>query len=213
MKQDEYKAIDNYQIEFYDIDAEQEFYLAFQKLQESGKIKIKNLLLPAPLEVLINEYDKDFVIEYRDIMGPIRGATQSIKIFKSYTKILNNSQSSANELYITDRYLFCNNSLEYMNLIIDILCDINIKEIKFIVPEGFNCFILQSYEYVKQEILKNQINIDIINSDMFHDRLWISDKCGFVCGTSLNGIMKRTSVINRLDPLDYLTIYREIKKI
>ena len=58
-----------------------------------------------------------------------------------------------------------------------------------------------------------KINIDIINSDIFHDRFWISDKCGFVSGTSLNGIAKRTSIIKQLDPLDYLTIYREIKKI
>lgn len=102
----------------------------FQKLQETGKIKIRTLLLPVPLEVLINEYDCEFAIEYRDVMGPFRGISQSISIFKSYTKILNNSQSSSNELYITDRYLFCNNSLDYMNLIIDILSDINIKEIK-----------------------------------------------------------------------------------
>lgn len=63
----------------------------FQKLQEIGKIKIRTLLLPVPLDVLINEYDCEFVIKYRDIMGPFRGTSQSIKIFKSYTKILNNS--------------------------------------------------------------------------------------------------------------------------
>lgn len=212
-QKEENKIIDNFQIEFLDQEAEQEFYRMFQKLQETGKIKIRTLLLPAPLEVLINEYDCEFAIEYRDIMGPLRGTSQSINIFKSYTKILNNSQSSSNELYITDRYLFCNNSLDYMNLIIDILSDINIKEIKYIVPAEFSGFNLSSYEHIKKELLDKQININIINSDMFHDRFWISDKCGFVSGTSLNGIAKRTSIIKQLDPLDYLTIYREIKKI
>lgn len=100
-----------------------------------------------------------------------------------------------------------------MNLIIDILSDINIKEIKYIVPAEFSDFNLSSYEHIKKELLDKKINIDIINFDMFHDRFWISEKCGFVIGTSLNGIAKRTSIIKLLDSLDYLTIYREIKKI
>ena len=210
---DKNKVIDNFQIEFYNQSAEQEFYRIFQKLQETGKIKIQTLLLPVPLDVLINEYNSEYAIEYRDITGPFRGASQCIKIFKSYTKMLNDSQYSSKELYITDRYLFCNNSVDYMNLIIDILSDINIKEIKYIVPAEFSGFNSSSYEHVKKELLDKQINIDIINSNIFHDRFWISDKCGFVSGTSLNGLAKRTSIIKQLDPLDYLTIYREIKKI
>ncbi len=214
MKEKEsYKAIDNYQFEFYNIEEEQKFYCYVQQLQQEGLIKVKTLLLPAPLDVLINEYDSSFQIKYRDIMGPLQGANKSMKIFKEYTKILNNSESSATELYITDRYLFCDNSLNYINMIIDILSDINIKEIKFIVPKGFSGFNLQSFEVVKQELLKKEINIETLYNDTFHDRFWISDISGFVSGTSLNGIVRRTSLIQRLDPLDYLTVYREIKKI
>lgn len=80
-QKEENKVIDNFQIEFLGQEAEQEFYRMFQKLQETGKIKIRTLLLPAPLEVLINEYDCEFAIEYRDIMGPFRGTSQSINIY------------------------------------------------------------------------------------------------------------------------------------
>ena len=77
------KVVDNFQIEFFDLEVEQEFYRMFQKLQETGKIKIRTLLLPVPLEVLINEYNSKFVIEYRDITGPFRGTSQNINIFKT----------------------------------------------------------------------------------------------------------------------------------
>ena len=210
---DEYKVIDNFQIEFLDNNAEREIYYVFQKLQGEGKIKIKSLLLPAPLEVLINEYDNKFNVEYRDVMGPSQGRNKSIEIFKDYTKLLNDSSLAENELYITDRYLFSDTSADYLKLIIEILSEIKIKNINFVIPKGFGGFKIQAYEYVKEKLLIIGINVQLLSSDKFHDRFWISNKCGFVSGTSLNGIVKITSLIQLLNPLDYLEIYKEIKKI
>ena len=42
-------------------------------------------------------------------------------------------------------------------MIIDILIDINIKEIKFIVPKGFSGLNTQSFGVVKQELLKKKL--------------------------------------------------------
>lgn len=200
-----YKIVDNYQIEFYNNEIEQ--------LQRTGQLKIKQLLLPAPLDVLINEYDSKFKVESRDILGPLKGENKSFIVFKEYTKTLNNDLNQGSILYITDRYLFADVSPEYLKIILNVLIDIKIAEIKYIIPNGFASFESCSFEYIRNELKQKQIKIEIINSDLFHDRFWISNLSGFVCGTSLNGLSKRTSIIQRLDPLDYIDIYKILKTI
>ena len=66
-------------------------------------------------------------------------------------------------------------------------------------------------------IQKIPVSFFFVNSDKlwrvfrpgFHDRFWIANECcGFIAGTSLNGIGKKYSSINIMDKDDVINIVK-----
>lgn len=65
------------------------------------------------------------------------------------------------------------------------------------------------------EIINPHIEIDIIHSDVVHDRYWIDidSKKGIIMGTSLNGIGKKLCLIDKLSKNDVSSILKEARKL
>lgn len=73
----------------------EKFMVALDKLSYNGNIKMELLHnVPAPLDVLINEYDPDFQLEYRDITGPARTKQNNINLLKQYLLMCENGDET-----------------------------------------------------------------------------------------------------------------------
>lgn len=118
------------------------------------------------------------------------------------------------KLTILDRYIFPskhdnNYSAFFMSVIEKYLPSLD--ELTIISSPKHN-------EKIKNEILqllkskKPTLNVKISLSDLFHDRLWISDfnSRGLILGTSLNGFGKKYALIDFLNSNDVKVIVKEL---
>ena len=106
-------------------------------------------------------------------------------IWDSYSKILNIFSKSKNELIIIDSYAD--------KVILDIIKRLKVKVI--IVTKENNLLTKQDIE----KYSKQYHNLKIVYDNTFHDRYFLLDKeILYHCGTSINGISKKTFSINKV---------------
>ncbi len=120
-----------------------------------------------------------------------------LNIYTYYLRVINSENS---ELIIIDPYIFSeggNYNSEYISLLKDILHNAKAKH-----------YIIITKSISTDNVYKNSIetefnNIEIYQTNLFHDRMWISNRNkGFSVGTSLNGIGKKVALINSMDSND-----------
>lgn len=112
---------------------------------------------------------------------------------------LNVLSSENNTLIITDAYLFPKNyDDEYKCNLIEILKSTKASKIKFYGSE--NNISNKLYECVKNKLANDNITLELINLNHFHDRFWIVEENynGLVFGTSINGLCKKVFYMNVL---------------
>lgn len=128
---------------------------------------------------------------------------EKVRRFSEYfTKI--SSQNS--ELIIVDPYLFKDKSDDYCDLLTAII--VSAKASSIVVVTDKRNYDPQSYNKITRPLTQT---IQVKYSSDFHDRFWIANRSkGFYCGTSLNGIGKRISLINLLSEYDVGEIIEEL---
>jgi hypothetical protein len=117
-------------------------------------------------------------------------------ILKKYTYYLGLINSENSELIIIDPYIFPesgNYNNEYISLLKDILHNAKAKHYIIITKS------ISTDNVYKNSIVTEFNNIEIYQTDLFHDRIWISNRNkGFFVGTSLNGIGRKVTLIDSI---------------
>ena len=125
-----------------------------------------------------------------------------IMMEKYFTKI----ETMKNELKIIDAYLAPKTETnDYFAFITQILNATKAKTITVYTKKSQNDF-----ERIKENL---DMPLKIIDTSHFHDRFWLTQKKGFLTGTSFNGIGKRFSVIYELTSEDVNNILSEIRTL
>lgn len=118
-------------------------------------------------------------------------------------------QTENDELLIIDPYLFSEREdSDYSDMLTRILKSSNAKRIIIITNKSGKRFNAKLWDKVKQSLCTvGIVDIELVDSDKFHDRFWIFNRRkGFLCGTSLNGIGKKFSLIAMLEEDDVKSI-------
>lgn len=119
-------------------------------------------------------------------------------------KYINDIRVEGEELIIIDPYLFVKPDGGYDKFLTSILkaCKCKFKKISvFIKQNNTNQVFLKKVKEVIGDYFQEYY------TDEFHDRFWIGDrKKGFIMGTSMNGIGKKYSIIQKLEESDVVEI-------
>lgn len=184
---------------------------------EGMGIRFRCIFLPAPIDVLINEYMSTNCIEpmkHKAIISPKQREEDRLKKLKDYLRSI---EVSGSPLVIIDPYFFCVSSSEeqeYSSTILDLIRSSEASEVRIITKPGYSLAISKRII----EMLRGLgIQCTLTENNDFHDRFWLSPdkRCGFSMGTSLNGFGKRISCIQHLksnDVRDILGIIDELEQ-
>lgn len=142
-----------------------------------------------------------------------RGSSQN-QIIQTLHKYLD-SISIDNELIIIDPYFFPSPNNDYIQFINNILNKYlsNISKLVIISLPNFNVNTKNSF-LSDFNAIKPDLNIEHKTTDIFHDRFWISGnrEKGIITGTSLNGLGRKYSLIDRLNINDVKEIVSVLKQ-
>lgn len=166
--------------------------------------------LPAPIEILINEYDHNYYNkEYRDLVGYKKSYDDNLNLICTYFSwLLNNNPS---EIIVIDPYFFAKYDDIHLKLLFE----------SFILFKNHNLLIYYDNQKLDKEIYKkiieffrkNNINTTIKISKELHDRFILAEnKYGIQLGGSFNGLLTKTKRISEIDKKDLEEIYNEYKK-
>lgn len=184
------------------------FLEALDKIDYKEHIKIEFQHLPVPIEILINEYNAKMHLEYRDVLGPQRTEEDIYKLVNGYLKDI---CSITNELIIIDQYFFSNSSASYLKTLKEIFTDIKCNKIYFYVERRH--FNEDSFEKIKPIFDELNIDIEVIKlHKKLHGRYYLTKHKGFSIDNSLNGILRKESVIHYLSDEDYKYFYKKYCK-
>lgn len=138
--------------------------------------------------------------EKRDLLIPT--VNNQNQIYKQFFYYFDQISKNSNNIVIIDNYIFPHTyNHDYESLLISVFD--RCTKLTILTKKGYNKNLLLN---IKNK-LKNSTKIKIIIDDSIHDRFYLSNhNGGFVLGTSLNGLMKKTSLINYLAPSDYAEI-------
>lgn len=201
---EEFDCSEFYQISFKTKEDWLWFYETLDKLDYKKHIKMELKHLPAPIDILINEFEPDRYLEYRDVLGPEKSVHEKISIFQKYLQWIcpNN-----NSLIIIDPYFF--HKLENQSSIVKkIFNKVKVKEMRIITDsKNFN---QKDFHFFEEIFNDKKIKITYEFANDLHDRFYLSDRGrGFFCGTSLNSVMRRECLIRSLDKSDFRELYRK----
>lgn len=137
--------------------------------------------------------------------------TETLKVVFIVRKKLNELSGSIKKLVIIDPYFFpYSYSKNYIDTIIDILKPLELNIIHVITSKKNTNYDLKN----KIQSRLDNSSIELTYSNDFHDRFWIvNDENGFLMGTSLNGLGKKFSIIQKLDVDDVTAIIHEYKRL
>ena len=122
------------------------------------------------------------------------------------TKYFNKIETAGNELTIIDAYLAPKSEVDdYFDFLTKILNATKASKITVYTKTSKN-----DLERIRGDL---DMPLIIVNTSHFHDRFWLTQKKGFLTGTSFNGIGKRFSVIYELTDDDVSAIINEIATI
>lgn len=127
---------------------------------------------------------------------------------EKFAEYLEAIKSENSELIIVDPYLFHNaqSNGNYSAMLVSILKKSKAKNI-IVITDKTHCQIKDINAFSS----KIGIPLCVRYSTNFHDRFWIADRrAGFCSGTSLNGVGKKISLINKLSQDDLTYIVEEL---
>ena len=181
--------------------------LVSNKLYESTKLKLWSYMGPTSEEIEQYFLQQDMEPISEEIVWKKMTDEMIIKKFLQYIEQI---EGIKGDLLIIDPYLFCKKaSAEYKIMLQAILAESNYSSLMVITDKAH--FDDTFFEETKKALGKE---IQIIFSEEFHDRFWIANECcGFIAGTSLNGIGKKYSSINIMDKDDVINIVKIIKSL
>lgn len=121
----------------------------------------------------------------------IGGARISGDVKSDFIDMLQRIGADGKTLIITDPYLLtCRQPDDILNFLIELIQGVNPSEVIVVTPEKNTC--PRSYEYVKEELAKSDIEFEHKPCNEFHDRFWVViEGGGVVMGTSFNGMLGR----------------------
>lgn len=161
--------------------------------------------LPEPLEDMIERSNRALGLnpEYRDVLYQVKRQDENLKTIKRFIK-----ETIKEKLYIIDRYIFPQKfDSDYLDNLISLINECSAKRIVFVVSSTYNNVLYDRIE----KILTGKVDIELIVTDNFHDRFWLSPPVyGFLMGTSLNGVGKRISSVQKLYSNDVIELIREV---
>ncbi|KAB3527111.1 hypothetical protein [Alkaliphilus serpentinus] len=139
-----------------------------------------------------------------------RNMTDNEKAIK-FNDYLQSIDAHHGELIIIDPYIFPKRyDSNYIDFLSTLLNSCQLLSVKFVTTSAnFN-------QDVHDSIVSrlNCPSVKVHFTDEYHDRLWIAnERSGFFLGTSLNGIGKKTSIIQSLEPEDVVDIVNELKNL
>ena len=151
--------------------------------------------------------------EYDEFIGTPHDRTEDIlqALFNYLDKII-----TTTNLIITDAYIFSSDSQDYEKLLMEIFKRYiaKLSNIVFIIRKDHKINFRQKI-FSNIQSINPSISLDIVISEEFHDRYWISNYNGkgVVIGTSLNGIGKKYCLIDYINKSDVRALMKDISKI
>lgn len=180
-------------------------------LSKDGSFEYMKLQFPIHPNLLIERYWDENSIENREVFSYKQPYNDLIMRLEEY---ITNISSEKGIFYITDNYFFFPSKGTSEDMHIKLLTRLLLKaeHEKIIVILNNQKNVNETMvEKLRETLRVKQIKFDYTINDNFHDRFWLSDrKGGFVLGTSINGLAKRTCLVRRLDFIDYAMILEEI---
>lgn len=208
------KIEDYYKFLFSDTNTMIVFEDFLDKFAQDGSLEFINLRFPIQPELLIERYFDENPIEKREVLAAKRPYQDLLKRLEEY---IMNISSDEGTFYITDDYFFFPSKDSTDSMHLEVLANLLIKakHRKIIVilnnQKNVNTSMVAK---LKEILVKEEIEFSFVINDNFHDRYWLSDRNGgFALGTSINGLAKRTCIIQRLDNIDYAIILDEILEV
>ena len=111
-------------------------------------------------------------------------------VFEKFFKPLS---AEACSLTIIDPYIFAAGT--NVALLVDILnTNVKSKQIRFVTNSRNTDVSIEAS--IKTQLTNMGFTVDIVNRTDIHDRYWYTRMKGFSCGTSFNGISRKTTIIN-----------------
>ena len=133
--------------------------------------------------------------------------TDVSKIFENAFASL---EADTNELTIVDAYIFSKGTNA------DFLCDVLLKnvgskKVRFITSRKALKPEIESQ--VTERLKLFGFQVEVIRKDIYHDRVWLTNKGGFMIGASFNGISRNQyTIILKLESEDLAKVIEEHKK-
>ena len=165
--------------------------------------------LPAPIEILINEYDPTYYNkEYRDIMGYNKTFDDNLNLICTYFGWLLRKNST--EIIVVDPYFFAKYDDIHLKLLFE----------SFVLFKNHNLLIYYDDKKIDNEaqekiisfFKKNNIKTLTRVSNKLHDRFILAgNKYGIQLGGSFNGLLTKIKRISEIDKKDLDEIYNEYK--
>lgn len=199
---------------FLDPDPSGEDVLTIADLLRQREYKLKSqseeIFLMSKVGELIREHGTTRCLAFQRIEEAVLPDATPPTILADTLRYCLNRVAPTDELLIIDPYLFpANPAPDYLAFIESILRPslLSVKVLHAVTLPGCNTSLESQFELMaKTASPKLQYHSKRTNS--FHDRFWIADKTrGLFVGTSLNGIGRRYSLIDYLDPRDVAEIY------
>lgn len=187
--------------DFLDSDGELNSEMLCQTIQ-NNKLQVTNYALSTEIERNKEYYD---LMHQQKILleSFIPDGTSEKEIIEIFIDELKPLELERNKLTIVDPYIFANGT--EISLLSEILLKCVIcKDICFIT----NC---NSEKYCVRKNIEDFLNengfkFTVKYDSSIHDRYWLSNKSGIICGTSFGGIGKKKSLIMKLDDKNYYDI-------
>ena len=115
------------------------------------------------------------------------------EIKSAFEKFFKPLAADACSLTIIDPYIFANGT--NVALLVDILnTNIKSKQVRFVANSRNSNTSIETDIITQLKNMGFTVNID--NRTDIHDRYWYTRKNGFSCGTSFNGISRKTTMMN-----------------
>lgn len=182
-----------------------EFIKAIDKLVHEKYIKLRHIILHDEVDNAIDILYDELGIEKRYVISSNDNFNDVKTKFSKYIKQITNSNS--NTLVITDPYILVGDNA-YINKVYEILCLSSVNTIKLIIPQ--KNYRIKNFNLLGSLLSHNNKKIEVIFNNSYHDRFWITNTGCFICGCSLNGILRKLTVLTKLQTNDFIQVYKNI---
>lgn len=178
------------------------------KLTHEKYIKLKHIILHEEVDNAIDLLYDELGLEKRDVLSNSNTFDDVKAEFSKYLNQITNSNTHT--LVITDPYILIGDNT-YINKVYEILSLCSVNTIKLIVPK--QKYSAKNFNLLETLLSNNEKKLEVIFNKSYHDRFWITNNGYFICGCSLNGLLRKLTVLVKLPPLDFIRVYRIVSGV